>query len=114
MKLLDEEMYADMLDSLQPASRGLEDHTLRAELVLAEDVAEFVASDLGRYMLDRANQEILTHLHQLAVASADNVALVRNLQHEVRVREMFKQYLLESLVAGRTALSELENRSVIE
>ena len=83
---------------------------LLAETDLGEDVAQFLQSDLGRYMIGRVNIEISEFNGKLKTTFPLRWRKVMRLQNEIWKRERFKVYLLEAIQSGRSALAELSQR----
>ena len=100
----------DALDELQDIFRGNDDRLLIAESMLGEDAAEFVKSDLGRYLIGRANQEIEDAVELLKKTASWRRNRIAQLQHNIRVAESAKEWILECIVSGKTALAALERR----
>ena len=57
--------------------------TLMAEAVLGRDSAEFLGSELGRYLLGRCEQEIADAQEQLSEVSPWRRNRIKQLQNEV-------------------------------
>lgn len=90
--------------------QGPETRLLLAETNLGEDAASFAASDLGRYVIGRANLELTELIAQLKTTSPLRYFKMQRLQNEIWKREAFKTYLLEAIQSGRSALAELSQR----
>jgi hypothetical protein len=101
----------DQVDAIiEQLTDQADDRLLIAELDIGEEASKFAASDLGRYLIGRANQEI-AEAHQLLTTCAWwNTRKIRRLQNNCKVAEMFKQYLLQAITSGRSALTELGKR----
>lgn len=100
----------DALNEIQEIFNGSDDRLLVAESVLGEDAAEFVKSDLGRYLIGRANQEIADAVEVLKKTYPWRRNRIAQLQHKISVAESAKEWLLECIVSGKTALAALERR----
>ena len=85
------------------------DPTLLAEVHLGEDASDFLKSDLGRYIVGRANQDIIDDVRALKKTAPWRTRKIRDLQNRIAVRESVKGYLLEAIHSGRMALDSLEN-----
>lgn len=83
---------------------------LLAEVNIGEDAAQFVRSELGRYIIGQADIEILEATRELKVVWPWRKRRIQALQNEIKVREMFKFYLLAAINTGKSALGELTNR----
>jgi hypothetical protein len=84
---------------------------LIAEAVLGRDAQEFFASDLGRYILGRAQQEKAEALAQLARVSPWRRNRIRQLQAEVWRVESLASWLAELINSGRQAEAALEEQA---
>lgn len=82
--------------------------TLLAEAILGKDAEEFLSSELGRYLIGRAEQEEQEALNELAIVSADNPSAVRELQAKAWRARSVKGWLAELVSAGRSAMAALE------
>ncbi len=85
---------------------------LLAEAELGEDAMQFSRSDLGRYMIGRANIELADLNDKLKSTFPLRWRRIMQLQNEIWRREKFKQYLLEAIQSGRSALAELSQRQM--
>lgn len=83
---------------------------LVAEIDIGEDAAQFVKSDLGRYIVGRINIEIADLYGKLKSTFPFRWRRVQHLQNEIYKREATKMYLLEAIRSGRSALAELSQR----
>src|SRR3990167_4936965 len=83
---------------------------LLAETDLGEDAAQFMRSDLGRYVIGRVNIELAELNAKLKRTFPLRWRRIMKLQNEIWRRETFKTYLLEAIQSGRSALAELSQR----
>lgn len=100
----------DAIDEIATLFSDSESQVLLAEIHIGEDAAEFVKSDVGRYLLGRANQEIKAATNDLKRVYPWRRNRIQQLQNQIKVHELFKSWLVEAIVSGRTALSELDRR----
>lgn len=84
------------------------DQVLLAEAVLGKDAEEFLKSDIGRYMVGRAEQEESEALDALAEVSFWRWRRVMQLQNRVWRARALKGWLEELVVIGRQAMQTLE------
>lgn len=84
---------------------------LMAEAVLGRDAQDFIASDLGRYILGRCKQEKADALEQLARVSPWRRNRIRQLQNAVWRAEAVSGWLVELISAGRQAETVLEEEN---
>lgn len=83
---------------------------LLAEIDIGEDAAQFLKSQLGRYIIGRVNGEISEFDAKLKQAFPLRWRRIMQLQNEIWKREALKVYLLEAIQSGRSALAELSQR----
>lgn len=81
---------------------------LWAEAILGKDVEDFLAGDIGRYLIARADEEEHTALEQLATVAPWRRRRIQQLQAQVWRAQSFKSWLGELIVAGRQAVQTLE------
>ena len=87
------------------------DHaTLYAEAVLGKEAEEWLKSDVGRYLVARAEEEEKDALELLASASPWRRRRIQDLQARIWRAQMFKQWLGEMVITGRQALNQLEQQ----
>lgn len=82
--------------------------TLYAEAALGKDAEEFLRSDLGRYMLARAEEEEREALEGLANVWPWRRRRIQQLQAQLWRARSFGGWLTEMVVIGRQALDHLE------
>jgi len=87
---------------------SLSDQTLQAEILLGDDADNFFHSDLGRYVIGRAQQEVDEAMAKLKAVDPDNASQIRALQHIIRVAESVPLWFNEVLVSGRQALEVMQ------
>lgn len=81
---------------------------LFAEAMIGKDAEEFLASDIGRYVLGRAEQEESDAVEMLARVSPWRRSRITQLQNEIWRARAFKGWLAELVITGHQALSQLE------
>jgi hypothetical protein len=99
------EAFQDLLRELSPESR-----TFFAEAALGRDAREFAASDLGRYMIGCAKQDVADAQEKLARVSPWRRHRIQQLQNEIRVAEQFLGYIRDLIIRGKAAELTLEDR----
>lgn len=99
------EAFQDLLRELSPESR-----TFFAEAALGRDAREFVASDLGRYMIGCAKQDAADAQEKLNRCSPWRRRRLQQLQNEIRVAEQFLGYIRDLIIRGKAAELTLEDR----
>ena len=81
---------------------------LMAEAILGRDAQDFLNTELGRYLVGRAEAEKADALEQLARVSPWRRNRIRQLQNEVWRAESVVSWLAEIISAGRDAENVLE------
>jgi hypothetical protein len=81
---------------------------LYAEAVLGQDAEEFIASELGRFIVGRAEQEVAEAMEQLKTCHPWRTRKIKDLQNQIWRAESVQNWLAELVVRGRQALSQLE------
>ena len=83
---------------------------LMAEAVLGRDAAEFLASDVGRYLIGRCEQEIADASESLATVSPWRRNRIKQLQNEIWRAKSVQGWLVELVQQGRQAENLLDMR----
>lgn len=99
-----------MLDLEQYSSDIKANAELYEVSVLGKQVHDFMKSDVGRYMLQRADFEVNDAFEKLKTCDAANVNEVRRLQNNIWVAESVKTWMAEAVGEGLRALDILEDR----
>lgn len=81
---------------------------LMAEAILGRDAEEFLASELGRYLTGRADQEIADAQQQLARVSPWRRRRIQQLQNEIWRAQSVKGWLAELVTNGLAAEAAIE------
>lgn len=85
-----------------------EEEMLFAEAVLGRDAEDFLNSELGRYLVGRAEQEEATAIDLLSRVSPWRRNRIRELQNEIWRARSVRGWLAELVTAGRAATHALE------
>ena len=104
------QLEGDMQEIVDIFDGGEDNRILIAESILGEDAAEWVKSDLGTYVIGRANQEIKEATDSLKKTLPWRWRRIQHLQNRIRIAESVKGWLIEAIATGRTALAELDRR----
>ena len=102
-----EEEYQALLETLDAPTR-----TLAAELDLGIQAREFIASDIGRYMIGCAQQEIAEVNDKLGKVSCWRRRRIQELQNQRWRAEQFLLWLRDLLISAQTAKSAMEEREI--
>jgi hypothetical protein len=81
---------------------------LYAEGMLGRDAEEFIESELGRFMIGRAEQEIADAMNELKTCYPWRTRRIKELQNRIWRAESFQNWLGELVVRGHQALQQLE------
>lgn len=76
--------------------------------VFGREVENYLASPLGRYLLDHADSEIEDALRGLAMVSPWRRRKIQELQNTVRCWRGFRERLAQAIEDGRIATKALE------
>jgi hypothetical protein len=101
----EKEALQELLNSVDPESMGL-----HVEYDMGEQAGEFVHSDIGRYMIGAARQDMQEAHMKLAKTLPFRWRRVQQLQNEIRVGEKFLLYLRDLIIRGTAAGKALEDR----
>ena len=74
------------------------------------EVEAFLATDIGKYLVTRAEGEIEAAVDQLKHVSPENAAGIRALQHKIHVAEDIQYWLAEAIQSGLNAQQELHDQ----
>lgn len=95
----------ELLDGLDPASR-----TLFAEHDLGDQAQEFLNSDLGKYMVGCAKQDLEAAHEKLKTVLPFRWRRIQQLQNEIALAERFLLYVRDLVIRGKAAERALEER----
>lgn len=101
----DESEIQEFIAQLDPGAR-----TFYAEAILGKDAHEFFSSDMGRYMIGCAKQDMETAYAKLKSVSPWRRNRIRQLQNEVEVAERFILYIRDLVLRGKAAEHALQER----
>jgi len=87
----------------------MSDEVLWAEATLGRDAAEFLASDVGRYLIGRCEQEVADAQDKLASVSPWRRNRIRQLQNEIWRAKSVREWLIEIVRAGEQAEAILDD-----
>jgi hypothetical protein len=83
---------------------------LLAEAILGKDAEEFLSSELGRFLLGCAREELQRAQDELATVSPWRRNRIKQLQNQVWRAKNVPQWLAEVITSGRSAQAMLEDR----
>lgn len=90
---------------------GLEGKALHRTIDFGFQVEAFLQSEIGQYLVRRAETEIESATDKLKHVDAEDPKRIRQLQHIVQVAESVQYWLAEAIQAGNAAQDELIERS---
>jgi hypothetical protein len=82
---------------------------LYAEAVLGRDAEEFVQSELGQFVIGRAEQESRDAMDELKRCHPWRTRKIKELQNRIWRAESMQNWIGELIVRGRQALQQLED-----
>lgn len=83
--------------------------TLIAEAILGRDVEEFLNTELGEYLMQRADAEIAEASEKLSTVAPWRRRKIQELQNQVWRAGSLKTWLAELIIAGRQSLSIMDD-----
>lgn len=101
----EEQAFQELLATLDPESR-----TLFAEADLGRAAREFLATDLGRYLVGCAQQEYQAAIVKLKKTSFWRYRRIQQLQNDIWRAESFLTWIGDLIMRGRVAEQSLEER----
>ena len=78
---------------------------------LGKQVEDFLNTDIGKYLIGRAEEESQQALDKLKVVSPWRRTRIRDLQAQVWRAESFQQWLGNAIVEGQHALEMLQDEA---
>lgn len=79
--------------------------------VMGERAKQFLKSDIGDYLLQRAQREESEALEQLKTVAPWNKRKILRLQNDIRVVQMFTGWMAEAIETGNAALEQLREEA---
>lgn len=80
-----------------------EDASLLAQVGFGISVENFVNSEIGKYLLDRADQEVEIAIEKLKKVNPINTEEIRQLQNQIYRAESINGWLAEAVLNGQHA-----------
>lgn len=77
--------------------------------VFGRQVEDFLGSEIGKYLVSRAEQEAATAAEQLKSVHPWRTRRIRELQNAIWIAERFQLWLGHAVADGRQALAVLES-----
>lgn len=85
-----------------------ENNPLEQSIAFGIEVENFLQSDIGRYLVQRADEEIEDAVEQLKRADPDEPRVIRHLQSRIQVVESIQYWLAEAIQDGLNSMQELQ------
>jgi len=76
-----------------------------------KQVDAFMGSDVGKYVMERAQQQRKDAIAEFAQVDATDTSAVQAIQNKLKVAEMVVQWLRDAVMDGLKAFQILEDRS---
>lgn len=81
---------------------------------LGIEAEAFLDSNLGRYLMERAELEIEIATQELIATEPTEIALCIRIRNRILVTELFQNWLTEAVQEGKVASQELERLDHID
>jgi len=81
--------------------------TLIAEAQVGQEAEDWLNSELGRYAVGCANQDIQEAMDQLKRVDPDDSKMIRDLQLKITSRELAIRWIMEMIDRGNDAFQQL-------
>lgn len=76
---------------------------LKQQIDFGFQVEAFLRSEIGQYLVKRAEDQISAAVEQLKVADPEDAKAVRAIQNEIKVAESLQYWLADAITAGENA-----------
>lgn len=76
--------------------------------VFGQQVQDFLATEIGAFLLKRAESELATHIESLKTWSASDSLGIMALQGKIRLLESFEAWLGDAVQDGLTAIAVID------
>lgn len=80
---------------------------LEQAISLGFQVEAFLQSDIGRYLVQRADEEIEAAVEELKLVAPEDATTIRALQGKIHVAESVQFWLAEAIQDGVNSMQEL-------
>lgn len=80
----------------------------QAAALLGEQVRGFVVSEIGTYLLRRADERAQQAMTMLGSVDPEKPIEIRKLQNEIRVADLFREFLSDAVEQGDDAMATLD------
>lgn len=93
----------------QPMSNDIGKNPLLQQIDLGFQAEAFLQSDLGRYLVQRAEGQVEEAVEALKQVDPEDFKSVRGLQNMIHVAESIQYWLADAIQAGMNAQAELQD-----
>lgn len=80
------------------------------DAVFGKQVEDFLSSDIGEYLLKKAEREIESTVEKLKKANPNEPMSVQGLQNQIKVCESIVGWLGEAIRSGQQAVKAIEDQ----
>ena len=87
-----------------------ENSPILQQIDLGFQVEAFLQSDLGRYLVQRAEAQVEEAVELLKRCSPEDSAQIRAIQHTIQVAESIQYWLAEAIQSGLNAQQQLHDQ----
>ena len=87
-----------------------ENSPILQQIDLGFQVEAFLQSDLGRYLVQRAEAQVEEAVEQLKRCSPEDSGQIRAIQHTIQVAESIQYWLAEAIQSGLNAQQQLHDQ----
>ena len=88
-----------------------DNNDLKQQIDLGFQVQAFLGSELGQYLIHRAEACIESAVERLKVADPEDSKTLRAIQNEIRVAESVQYWLADAITAGQNAEEQFLNQN---
>lgn len=78
--------------------------------VFGRQVEDFLSSEIGDYLVNKAKDEIVTAVEELKKADPYECEVVQSIQNRIAIAEKILSWLGDAIISGNQALQNLEEK----
>ena len=87
-----------------------ENSPILQQIDLGFQVEAFLQSDIGRYLVQRAEAQVEESVEKLKRCDPENSTQIRAIQHDIQVAEAIQYWLAEAIQSGLNAQQQLHDQ----
>ena len=76
---------------------------IRRRVTLGAEVEHFLNTSIGKYLIERAEDQVESATEDLKTADAENPRLIRELQHKIAIGDSIQRWLAAAITDGYEA-----------